>query len=246
MSELVVGIPTFEGHAAYLDQLLAALRQQTVPHDVIFCNTGSDAAYQHRLEATGHRVLRAAGTTVGERITNGRNAIRDAFLQSEATHLCWVDMDITMPAHAFARLLSLEKDIVGGAYLSVVFHDDEHVRVEVVAYFGFPDDQIHGYHVGFVSLFTKAVLRVDFIGFGCCLMRRAVLEQIAIPAYEADNSEDFLFCAAAAQQGYAVFLDSTLWLQHHHWPPGDPRNRVLSIEYQAAKVGLPVSVLARR
>lgn len=235
--KLIVGIPTYEGHAQYLPQLLATLKQQTVQHEIFFANTSSDQAFAALLAATGHRVLSIHPTDDrAERIAAGRNAIRNAFLQTDATHLCWVDTDITLPPDAFERLLADNREIVSGAYLSP-FYIEEKLVIAPVAFSFVPEQRI-GQFIPFGALFTKAVLRMRAVGFGICMIQRTVLEKVPIKKKDGINGEDFLFCIDADKLGYATYLDTRVWTKHHAWPLGDPRNDALNIELQGKRAGL--------
>jgi hypothetical protein len=236
MVKLIVGIPTYEGHAQYIPQLLESLQQQTVSHEVFFANTSSDPAFARLLEATGHRVLSIHPAPDRDtKIASGRNAVRNAFLETDATHLCWVDTDITLAPNAFEQLLADKKEIVSGAYLSP-FHIEEKLVIAPVAFSFVPDKHI-GQFIPFGALFTKAVLRMRAVGFGICMIERKVLEQVTIKKKDAINGEDFLFCIDADKLGYATYLDTRVWAKHHAWPLGDPRNDALNIELQGKKAG---------
>jgi len=79
------------------------------------------------------------------------------------------------------------------------------------------------------QLFEKKIREVHSVGFGCCMIKREVLEKIALRAYEGGNtSGDIFFCIDAKKQGFSTFLDTRVWAQHHCWTLGDERNKHLS------------------
>ena len=49
-------------------------------------------------------------------ITRGRNYIADHFLQSDSTHLMWIDADVGFEHNAILKLLNYDEDFVGAAY----------------------------------------------------------------------------------------------------------------------------------
>jgi glycosyltransferase involved in cell wall biosynthesis len=236
MVKLIVGIPTYEGHAQYIPQLLESLKQQTIPHEIFFANTSSDPEFAKFLEKTGHRVLSIYPAQDRDaKIAAGRNAVRSAFLETDATHLCWVDTDMTLPTYAFEQLLADEKEIVSGAYLSP-FYIEGKLVIAPVAFSIVPDKHI-GQFIPFGALFTKAILRMRAVGFGICMIQRKVLEQVTIKKKDGINGEDFLFCIDADKLGYPTYLDTRIWAKHHAWPIGDSRNDALNIELQGKKAG---------
>jgi len=64
-------------------------------------------------------------------ITRGRNMIAENFLQSNCTHLMWIDADVGFPKDAIRLLLEADEDFVGAAYPKK-FIDWERIRTSTI------------------------------------------------------------------------------------------------------------------
>ena len=82
------------------------------------------------------------------------------------------------------------------------------------------------------AVFAPQLRQVHSVGFGCCMLRRNVLEHVKLREYQGGNaSEDIFFCIDAHAQGFKIFLDTTVWVKHHFWKRDDSRNRFLTREW---------------
>jgi glycosyltransferase involved in cell wall biosynthesis len=160
-------------------------------------------------------------------VTEARNAVADAFLKADTSHLFWIDSDIAWAPEDFFRVLCLatKYDIVCGAYVT----KNERRNVIVTH----PD--LKNFEIS-----RHGLLKVDGIGLGFTCMRRDVIEAVAQskPLYydeyhdremadifrldrvtnskgrRAPRGEDMAFFADAKEAGYDVWLDPTIQLKH--------------------------------
>lgn len=155
----------------------------------------------------------------GYNVEQVRNIMVNWTLRNGYAWLLSVDSDIIMPSHSLQRLLDIQdgqRAISSGTYVQ----RKEGVQI--------PEIYIHdpktGGHQNLSVEQAKIdqVLDVEAVGFGCCLVRRDVFEQIGNPWFtyhsniEFDKilSEDVDFCMKAQHVGYKIVVDTGLRLGH--------------------------------
>lgn len=134
-----------------------------------------------------------------------------------ADHLLWIDGDQVFPANSLDRLLSVGQPFVGCNYAR---------RVEPVAPTALKARTESGDELLWTTLEdAKAgvVEEVIGIGFGLCLISRAVFEAAEKPwfAMVTDRNgdihgEDHFFCDRARRAGFKIFVDHALSWQIGH------------------------------
>lgn len=102
------------------------------------------------------------------RADGNRNAVVQAFLESKADWLMWIDTDNTLPLGGIRRLLNTDKQLVTALYYSKVppFNPIAYTRNETGTY-----NPIKGWRRG-------EIIPVDAAGMGACLSHRSVYEDI--------------------------------------------------------------------
>lgn len=174
-----------------------------------------------------------------------RNLIVETVLdESDATHLLFLDSDMTFPVLAAERLLQANKDIVSATYFARAETPSPHAyefnrRDEngVTWYRSMAEEfaawvKANPVHVdqGNESLFAQHLVKVDAVGAGCLLIRRHVLERIdelhgadPYPWFKnhegSRGGEDFTFCERARAAGFDIWVD--FGVQCNHYAPGN-------------------------
>jgi len=128
-------------------------------------------------------------------ITRARNALAYDFLKSEATHLMFIDADITFDANDIVKMVEADKDIICGLYPK---KEINWVDVAQAVKNGVPPEELHLYSGAFVvnlvggaekqdgNLHTP--MEIDNGGTGYMLIKRNVFEalQDKVPTYTND------------------------------------------------------------
>ena len=157
----------------------------------------------------------------GYNIQQIRNLQASWMLCNQFDHMLHVDSDMTFPAHTLEMLMDMQnttRAITSGVYIQR--HD--HIKV-VEAYEHNPHTGGH-MHVHPNNLTPSRILDVEAVGFGCCLVRREVYEQVADPWFEYKNaleskdivSEDVDFCMKAKRKGFQTAIHTGLHYGHIH------------------------------
>jgi hypothetical protein len=128
-------------------------------------------------------------------ITRGRNALAHDFLDTDATHMMFIDADIGFDAHDIIKMIQADKDIICGIYPK---KEINWPQVERAVKAGVPMEEL-GNHVGafvvnLVGGAAEAVtklsepLEISNGGTGFMLIKREVFEALAdkVPEYAND------------------------------------------------------------
>ncbi len=152
----------------------------------------------------------------GQPFDTARNAAVDDMLKNNFEWLFFLDDDVIPPPDVISRLVGLRKDIVSGLYYR------RHPPVKPVAMTLTPNGP------AWVDNWTpaNALLSVDYVGAGCLLIHRRVLEGLKAPWFDWEIgrlapdagrnalSEDFAFCAKAKAAGFEIHLDTSTVCEH--------------------------------
>jgi hypothetical protein len=146
----------------------------------------------------------------GSVIAQSRIDLAKEALDSECTHILWLDSDIHFPANIFTKLYAHNKDIVAATYstrykpnVSVAFLDPDNINIRL--------NEKKGLH------------KVWAVGMGCMLTTSNVYKELPKPWFShyynknLDNfgGEDIYFCNQAMHHGIDVFVDADIALAHY-------------------------------
>lgn len=199
-----IAVPTYgDLKAAFVDSL------NKVQHDLIANDISFDIAI---LAGNCH-------------VDDGRNDLCRMFLESEATHLMFVDADVQFSAASVRKLLGHDKQIIGGVY---PFKNDD-LNFPVIA----EDDAF--------TFGEDGLVRVKGLPGGFMCIRREIIHKLyeqesvkgawpnkgdygTLPVVEifhrsmevgrSRRSGDYEFCAKATAAGYEIWLDPALRFGH--------------------------------
>jgi GT2 family glycosyltransferase len=142
-------------------------------------------------------------TSGSSSIAAARNDLVREFLRERSWQwMLFVDSDMEPPPDALARLVAHDKDIASAFYFG---------RQPPHAIMAYPVRPM------FLEEFV-GLQEMQWVGFGCVLLRRRVLETIPDPWFEHPEApgkhEDQVFCTKARDAGFRVWLDCDLEAGH--------------------------------
>jgi hypothetical protein len=176
-------------------------------------------------------------------ITIARNTIASHFMQSQFTHLLFIDADIQFDAQDIIQMIHADKDIIGGIYSTKYIDWDKIVKCvkdnkpvdslkyntsDIAAYFFDGIDQ--------ESININEPFQVKYIATGMMLIKKHVLQKMkesyAIRTYNYHNeehdayfdcdikdnmymTEDYYFCDRWSQLGGKIY--AALWTKTIHY-----------------------------
>lgn len=134
----------------------------------------------------------------------GREHFLEAALKQGATHVLWLDTDMSVPRTTALQLFLHAQPIVGCNYV---------VRQASGLFTAQRED---GTRVATTET-SSGLEAVGAIGFGCVLMSADVVADLARPWFRhglndlgGDIGEDIVFCRALRAAGHAIYLDHDL------------------------------------
>lgn len=147
----------------------------------------------------------------GSLVVRNRNECIEQAQKLGVDYVLFLDSDMVFPGWTLRRLLSHEKDIVGGTYLQRN-----------------PPHNMLGIWAEGTVLTNDRIHAIDALPAGCLLIKLSVFDKMAkpyfrTPAYEADEhgpariqGEDYYFCEQAAKLGHQIWLDVVLTFELGH------------------------------
>ena len=141
----------------------------------------------------------------GSEVAMQRQHLVEQALETNCTHIMWIDADMKFPTDAINMLLQHDKDIVAGNYST---------RVEPYRPVAFKSEKDLDARV-----YSGTGLEPVFaVGSGMMLVKRSVYERIPKPYYKIEYREDYsslvgediYFCKHAQMHGYTVYIDHDL------------------------------------
>lgn len=155
-----------------------------------------------------------SGVQINQRSSSAadnRNMLVESFLAGPPSHqwILFVDSDMTPEPFTIPRLLSHNVDVVGALYYS---RDGQYQPM----YGELADDR--------VQTSAEGLRKVAWVGTGCLLVKRSVLEVMDRPYMEflaPGMAEDVYFCAKAGKLGFSVYVDTALCAGHMSAEPID-------------------------
>lgn len=159
----------------------------------------------------------------GSILLNQRQDLVKRALESEATHILWLDSDMRFPKDALVRLLAHTEPIVAANYPTRK-HPIRPVAVSKVAGQREPV---------YTPADASGLVEVEHVGMGVMLVDSDVYRQLAQPWFafwynekaESHVGEDVYFCFCAREAGLKILVDQDVSKQVKH---------VGTIEYDAS------------
>jgi len=148
----------------------------------------------------------------GMNTVSARNKIVYRALEQEFDYVFFMDSDMEFPPNTLDRLLSHNKDIVGGFYVR-----KKKGYLPNAFKLGFAEQD------KLLTEFVEDFREVEAIGTGCLLIKTDVFNNIKTPwfYYEPTMAEDFhmstediVFCRNAKEAGYKIYCDGEIMCGH--------------------------------
>lgn len=148
----------------------------------------------------------------GASIAVNRNGSAERALAVDCTHVLYLDDDHIFPPHLLTQLLSHDKDIISGLYVS------REAPFYPQIYKG--EDDKRWVHNKLLDPFMSGVIEVDCVGAGCLLVKAEVFRGMEKPWWTLGQTikdgwgDDVDFCRRARDAGFRVWCDLELPVGH--------------------------------
>lgn len=165
------------------------------------------------------------GIFSGPKVDSARNKAFKVWLEeTDATHFLFVDTDMVIPRDTIPRLLSHDKDIVGG----LCFAGGPNSVVKPTLHVIQENDEGHPTLELLWDYPPNSLVQVDGTGAACMMVKREVAEKVweargrdhRLPWFAhgmhngVEIGEDIAFCLTAGKCGYEVWVDTGLEVPH--------------------------------
>lgn len=141
------------------------------------------------------------------RITGNRNGIVEAAYRYQATHVMFIDADMTFPRNGLLELLRHDKDIVCAT--ATKREEGENGPIGLPLTLG-------------EATTNKRLIQMKFVGMPFMLIKMGVFDKLAKPYFAEpiiDGElvpEDDYFCKTALEAGFDIWCDLALSMQMGH------------------------------
>src|ERR1700733_13278172 len=145
-------------------------------------------------------------------VPNARNVLTDQFLESQATHLMWIDADIGFNAMDIITMLMADKDIVCGIYPK---REIDWARVSQAVKDGVPPEELSSYAGSFAikpldssageEVDSDGLFEIEGGGSGFMPIKRGLFD--ALPEDASDYLSDYLPDRKAIKEFYATTIE---------------------------------------
>lgn len=169
-------------------------------------------------------------------VDHARNQCVKTFLDSDFTHLWFIDADTVPPSMALKSLLKANKDVVTGVTPTFKIHKGEKTPQRTPMVFAFdygdssyqmdetaqPVDQLPD-KAPLKSVDGVGTQRVDACGASCLMIKREVIEKMALPLFKIRyneegipvQGEDLYFCSSLRDANIPLYCDFNVINYHH-------------------------------
>ena len=154
---------------------------------------------------------------MGTLLQNQREHLVNAAKSWEATHILWLDSDMSFPFYTAYKLLDHNQPIVAGNYVT------RQMPYKTVAY---PKEGNWNEFVTHTNEqpILKQLTEVECMGMGCMLVNMQVYHTLTKPYFEIKyqpESDDYLgedinFCRMARNRGFKIMVDDIISRQLSH------------------------------
>lgn len=157
-----------------------------------------------------HFILKWSMIIGSRQIHFARNALVRAALEQGSDYICFIDADMTFPENIIHRLYYNSKDICGVLYKGRLkphpynifnWNKEKTAMVQVKNSWKPPEAKL---------------IEMDAVGTGVMLIKNKVFKELKRPYffYEADRSEDIMFCQSCREKNIKIYVDTTLKCGH--------------------------------
>lgn len=159
----------------------------------------------------------------GTLISHQREFLAINAIKWGATHILWLDSDMYFPENIAEMLLSHNKDVVCGNYMT---RKPPHFSVALTKSLDEIDinDNNNFIEINHTGAQEESLIEVKLIGMGCMLTDIKIFKNVPRPWFEIkskENSlsyinEDAYFCNKIGQYGYKIFVDDKVSISLKH------------------------------
>jgi len=184
----------------------------------IYIDNSQNLNYVNKLRRMGLKAYHTKrGGSTREALARSQNLARKIFLEGDYDYLFSLESDIFAPPNIIEKLMSHQLNIVTGLYM--LGDREKGQRVPCITIDERTDKGTIGSRLlhpeEWMDYFHKGIKAVTAGGFGCCLMYKKVLKNIAftyLPGHRGHS--DVFFFLQQRRAGELIFIDTDAFCDH--------------------------------
>jgi glycosyltransferase involved in cell wall biosynthesis len=193
-------------------------------------------------------------------IAKARNEVREIALKKKADYFVWLDCDMIYPKDMISRFMAnmlVEKSTVDVVIEGKTIPSGTPIpKKHIIGGWYKVKDPTNRWMAGYFSgennvsqysFAQQGFIKVHFLGLGCCIMSREILEKF--PFVDGMNVSSLNvnlrrtlprgacveYCNQLCFHGYSLFMDGGIVCEHLYWPEEAKRNELLANEPEEIK-----------
>ena len=221
---------TYIGKDYILDEFLEASSKINYPKDKyrhVIIDNSVGLGYYNKLKSMGLEVYHVErGNNTREALARSQNFARKLTLEGDYDYALSLESDLLIKPDTLWKLVGDGKDVVGVLYMI----GNAGNRVPCITINKKHENGLIGSRLlkkeEFPAYFDNGLLPVHNGGLGCTLIKRKVFEKISFFYYPyLKNHSDGFFANDCWRNGFRVYVDSGLFLEHHNVPWSEVKDR---------------------
>jgi len=227
--KILIGCPTYEGHAYCLEEWINNVRSFDYPNFEILlvCNSKSKE-YLNKIKKLGINYLISNHySKPNKRLAKARKKLHEYAIKKGYDYLFAVEQDVFPKKNVLKKLLAWDKKVIGAPYIVCSHTNKNRRRIDWILSFSDKlkylesDDGVKVSH-WFLESELKNIknnpFQVKGCGFGCTLVKVDVLKKIKTRVDKKLNrSDDSYFFEDCIKENIKVFVDISLYGKVEHY-----------------------------
>jgi hypothetical protein len=224
--KVLIGCPTYKRYTYCIDRYLSALNKLKGDFDLLLVDNSEDDSFCEELKRRNVPVEKVEySEPARKRIVESRELLRRRAIDGGYDYFFSLEQDVIVPAEALLKLLSHQKGIVTAYYGNMVDVDVVQkstgkrgkVRINMPLVYLPGSEPGKARRAKPQEVLGKGLMEISSAGVGCMLISTDVLRKVKF-TYDPEKKacDDMLFCIDAKKEGYKIYLDSDLRVEHLH------------------------------
>ena len=212
LPKVLLACPTYEGKGYILERFVKRIKELTYSnYDILFVDNSKGDKYFNKIKKLGIPVEKGKWDEQSKiRLTNAQNQLREKFLEGNYDYFFSLEQDIIPPKDIIEQLIAYDKDIVGGWY-----YITKVPRPCLCREWRLVDMKFCPKPFSLEELGKEKLMKCFSASWGCCLVKRKVLEKIRFKVYRTfAQHSDTWFYFDCEKNNFEVYVDIDLLVPH--------------------------------
>lgn len=217
--KVLVGVPVCDLYEYCFEEFITNLKNLTYSnYEILLVDNSKDETFFNKINSLNIKVIRLNYIEkMRERVVESHNKLREIALNENFDYLLVLDQDIIPPRDVIERLISHKKDAISALYFGNHNLPTGENKIMPFAW-TFLNKEVHWGSVRYLTeeeVNSNKVLEIAFVGMGCVLLNRKILEKIKFRYDKSiDAWDDRWLGYDLHKEGFNFYLDPTVKCKH--------------------------------